>query len=1000
MPKGEGRVFCLSLVITLVILYQLSGTVKAEANKESQNSQFDFNLSLRKEGKFEEAIRGNHKNLDASETKRNPSLEMRSLEQLGFLYLNIGDIPKSINYFEKLKHVAKSSNDSKLLETAKTALDIFDFYNKGKRHRSEGEHGRAIEAFESAISLSKSIGSLEHELKCSRQLSLVYYDLGSFKEFFNLNDRVLTISRAIRHESEEARALNNIGLYYWKVFNYDRALKSFENALKIIIKKDTKADQSDILHNIGLIYSEVGEYRSAIHFLSEALKINNELFSTSSAVKDLIAIGITYRRMAISQNREDYFSKALDIYFQTIDALASLNDERTRVMALNSIGNIYSDLGRYPEALRYFQDSLAIAEAIADEEAVGMILNNIGIVYSSLGQYAVSTDYFQRAIDRGLQIGGGNILWEAYLEIANVYRKRGETGNAILNYKNSISIIEDIRSQIKLEELRASYLGTDKRLEAYHNLIDLLAERSRASNDAQALAETFEFLERGRARAFLDSLEVSKISVSRGVDPQLLNRERELMSDVSTLYTRLLTAGLTTDEKSGLSSQIRELENRIETLKTEIRAASPAYAGLKYPQILTLTEAKRLIDRRTICLSYSLGTDRSWGFALSRDGLAVFPLPSRLEIQRIVSDYLKIITDKDARGIEAGHELYRMLVAPGIAGLPYRIIVIPEDILFLLPFETLVTDVKGPRWLIEKTRISYVPSLSSLRGIKLAKEVREGRRSKDLLAFGDPELSLGESAQQSSAATEALTEIFPSLPFQVEALRFSRPEVEGIAASFNPRKTTLLFGRDATEDALKALPLNDYKVVHFATHSLIDDSNPARSSILLALDPDPAEDGLFQMREVFDLNLRADLVTLSGCRTGLGPFIRGEGIDSLSRAFFYAGASSVLMSLWAVDDEASAHLMTRIYAQLRSGRPLEEALRNAQLEMINSEQAAHPYYWGGFVATGVTNEAFFSDRWWREPIVSLFLLYCLIVLIIIIKIRQTIKRIANPRAVP
>ena len=978
MPRGEGRF--LYLFFALLLLTQLRGL--AEDKRDSLNNLFDSCLSLRKDGKFEDAIQENIKLLDSSKGGRNPRLEIGSLEQLGFLYLNIGDIPKSVDYFEKLKLAAKSSNDSKSLETAETALKIFDFYNKGKRYRSEGDQNPAIEAFESAISLSKSIGSLEHELKCSRQLSLVYYDSGSFKEFFNLNDRVLAFSRAIRHEAEEARALNNIGLYYWKIIDYYKALNSFEAALKIIEKQDKKADQSDILHNIGLIYSELGEYRSAIHFLSEALKINNELFSTSSAVKDLIAIGITYRRMAISQNKEDYFAKALDIYFQTIDALNSLNDERTKVRALNSIGNIYSDLGRFPEALRYFQDSLAMAESVADEEAVGMILNNIGIVYSSLGQYAVSTDYFQRAIDRGLQIGGGNILWEAYLEIANVYRKQGETDNAILNYKNSISIIEDIRSQIKLEDLRASYLGSDKRLEAYHSLIDLLAERGRTSGEAQVLEETFEFLERGRARAFLDSLEVSKISVSRGVAPQLLNRERELMSNVSTLYTRLLTAGLTSDERSEIAARIRELENRIEALKTEIRVASPAYAGLKYPQILSLAEARQLIDRRTVCLSYSLGADRSWGFALSRDDLEIFSLPSRMEIQREISDYLKIITDKDARGIEAGQEIYRMLVAPGIAKFPYRIIIIPEDILFLLPFETLVTDEQGPRWLIEKTRISYVPSLSSLRGIRLAKEAREGRRSKDLLALGDPELSLGGSGQQPTAATEALTDIFPSLPFQIEALRFSRPEVEGIAASFNSKKSTLLFGRDATEDALKTLPLADYKVIHFATHSLIDDANPARSSILLALDPDPAEDGLFQMREVFDLNLRADLVTLSGCRTGLGPFIRGEGIDSLSRAFFYAGASSVLMSLWAVDDEASAHLMTRIYAQLRSGRPLEDALRNAQLEMINSEQAAHPYYWGGFIVTGVTDEPLFSDQWPRVVIATILIIAGLVAVLI------------------
>jgi CHAT domain-containing protein len=591
-----------------------------------------------------------------------------------------------------------------------------------------------------------------------------------------------------------------------------------------------------------------------------------------------------------------------------------------------------------------------------------MILNNIGIVYSNLGRYQISTDHFQKAIDRGLEIGGGQILWEAYLEIANVYRKQGDIDSAILNYKNSIAVIEVIRSQIKLEELKASYLGTDKRLEAYQNLIDVLAERGLLENDPLLVEESFKYLERAKARAFLDSLEISKIQVSTGVPPQLLNRESELMSDISKLYTRLLTTGLAANEKNGIVIQIRELENRIEGLKAEIRAKSPAYAGLKYPQIATIAEARRLIDPGTVCISYSLGKSRSWGFALSRTALKAFSLPSRKDLQQRISDYLKIITDKDAQGFELGRGLYDMLVAPGVDRTLSRLVVIPDDVLFLLPFETLVLDVKGPCWLVENARISYAPSLSSLREIIQKQKSARGRRSMDLLALGSPEMGFDSASTETARASGVLAEIFPSLPFQVGKLRFSQAEVEGIASSFRPKKTTVLLGPKATEDALKSLPLSDYRILHFATHSLIDDANPARSSILLSLDQDPAEDGLFQMREVFETHLRADLVTLSGCRTGLGPFIRGEGIDNLSRAFFFAGASSVLMSLWAVDDEASSHLMGRAYAQLRSARSVEDALRIAQLEMIRSKETRHPYYWGGFVAMGLTDKPLYPDR--------------------------------------
>ena len=653
----------------------------------------------------------------------------------------------------------------------------------------------------------------------------------------------------------------------------------------------------------------------------------------------------------------------MENYFLALEALKIFKDKSTEIRVINSIGNIYSDQERLPDALKYFEDALAKAEALEDEEAIGMILNNIGIVYSNLGQYEVSTNYFQRAIDRGLEIRGGQILWEAYLEIANVYRKQGDIERAVINYKNSIAIIEDIRSQIKLEELKASYLGTDKRLEAYLSLIDLLAERGRMDNDPALIEESFQYLERAKARAFLDSIEISNIPLSQGVDARFLNRERELMSDSSRLYTRLLTAGLTADQKNEIVLKIKDLEDRLEGLKAEIRSASPAYAGLKYPRLATLAEARRLLDGRTACFSYSLGKVRSWVFVLTRKTLKAFPLPSRKDIQKKVSDYLNVITDKDARGFVLGRELFEMLVAPGLDANPARIVIVPDDVLFLLPFETLVTDVSGPRWLVERSRISYAPSLSSLREIVQKKKKRRGGWSKDLLAFGSPDFNLGETSQGTLQSPAAVATLFPSLAFQVGPLKFSRSEVEGVASSFKPKRTTLLMGGEATEDKLKSLPLADYRILHFATHGLIDDAQPARSSILLTVDRDPAEDGLLQMREIFNLALRADLVTLSGCRTGLGQFIRGEGIDNLSRAIFYAGASSVLMSLWAVDDEASSYLMSRFYVHLRSARSIEDALRRAQLEMIRSRETSHPYYWAGFIVTGTADQILYPHPW-------------------------------------
>jgi CHAT domain-containing protein len=220
-------------------------------------------------------------------------------------------------------------------------------------------------------------------------------------------------------------------------------------------------------------------------------------------------------------------------------------------------------------------------------------------------------------------------------------------------------------------------------------------------------------------------------------------------------------------------------------------------------------------------------------------------------------------------------------------------------------------------------------------------------------------------------------------------LKYSGLETEKIAALFKPGRREVFERDQASEEVLKKQDLADFKIIHFATHAIIDDKKPARSAIVLALDQDPAEDGLLQMREVFNLKLNAELVTLSACQTGLGQLIRGEGIEGLSRAFFYAGASSVLLSVWAINDQASYQLLERFYFHLRSSDTIMDALRKAKLDLIDSGVLSHPYYWGGFIVTGEADRIVFPRRMNKWIIVTLSLCAGLAILILIMNYDKT-----------
>ena len=319
-----------------------------------------------------------------------------------------------------------------------------------------------------------------------------------------------------------------------------------------------------------------------------------------------------------------------------------------------------------------------------------------------------------------------------------------------------------------------------------------------------------------------------------------------------------------------------------------------------------------------------------------------------------------------------GYELFRELVSPGLSPGYKNIVIIPDDILHLLPFETLIIHPEERDWLIKEYSIAYIPSFSSLR--ELAQRKHNGRKpTKDILVFGDPFYGPTEEDSIGSNPQDAFQDFYTNAALKFSRLKYSSFEINKIISLFKPAKRESFRRESASEDQLKAQDLADYKILHFATHGLIDDNKPARSSIILSLDEDPTEDGLLQMREVFNLKMNSDLVTLSACQTGLGRFIRGEGIEGLSRAFFYAGASSVLMSLWAVNDEATYQLMERFYYHLRSSETLSDALQDAKVELIESGVLSHPYYWAGFILTGRTDKAVFprkSNLWlfWASPL--------------------------------
>lgn len=946
MKSGARRIF--------IFIYIIIPIIPIFSNPNNLNHINDLFNS----GQFESAEQLIQSYLNSS---LDSITRLELLLKLSLINWNRGKLEEYQKNTQTALKLAKEIKADRFVVVAENYLKILALYNKGKALTSEGLLQDSILAFNEAIKISQIINSLHHELKCRRLLSITYWHLKDYSNFLNENRYALNLAKKLNHKREECRCLNNIGLALWKLDNYSEALNSFLSALQIARTTGNLQDESDILSNIAPVYRDIGNFDLALEYIKASLEIDEKMSNKRGIWANKINMGSVLRQKYIATGDKRFLRESINIYNSILKNEPN-TDSDIKFKILNNLASAFNDLGDFYSSLKYLNDGLKILNQLKDQEEESIIFKNIGTVNYNLGNYEQAIEFYKKSLDLAIRLRNGNLLWEAYLELGNAYNKKDELNSAIQNYKNSIDIIENIRSKLSLEEYKAGFLGSDKRLDSYYNLIDLLIKLNETEKDKNTLDEIFYYLERAKARAFLDSIELSKIPLDNAVDQKLRYREIEIMNEISTLYTKLLNPELSEDKKRQILQRIDSIEQELESLKREMRANNPAYANLQYPQFVTLKQAqKTLIPKNTLVIAYLLSPEACYAFAITHKNFKIISLPPREEIKEKVRTYLNKISDPGSADFVSGYELFSQLIEPGLMPGIKRLIIIPDDLLHFLPFETLqMKDKENYKWLIEKYSISYAPSLTSIKEIKERKKRNGARPKKFLFAVGNPTFEVNGNGSNSS--TQIILKSFyePGFDLVLDRLQFSQQEVEKIGAYFPSKKKEILISDEATEERIKRSNLSQYGLIHLATHCIIDDKKPARSSIILRLDQDPQEDGFLQVREVFNLKLKADLVTLSACQTGFGTLIRGEGIEGLNRAFFYAGASALIMSLWSVNDQATSQFMDRFYYHLKSKKPIEIALQKAKLELIDSKILSHPYYWAAFIANGDTYRTIFK----------------------------------------
>jgi CHAT domain-containing protein len=464
--------------------------------------------------------------------------------------------------------------------------------------------------------------------------------------------------------------------------------------------------------------------------------------------------------------------------------------------------------------------------------------------------------------------------------------------------------------------------------------------------------EAFNLAERWRARSLAEMIYESRDDLRKELPEDLQRREEVLSASVTKIQRDLFRPGLSAAREQELKRRLTKVERDFDLLRVELRNAGSRYAVGRYAETLDATAIRQhLLDADTALIEYALGADQSHAWVLTRAGVRSISLARRADVEARVSAYRKLLAERVtalsvnsalARLDAESRNLHRLLIAPIEAALAgkKRLIIVPDGVLAYLPFETL----QGATRLLERFSISYAPSASTLAAIR-QRGLRKAPPTRNLLAFADPIVASASTVAQAWERERAMA---------LTPLPNTRTEVSAIRSLFNAASTQVHLGADAQEQSLKSEQLESFRYLHFAAHGYFDEEEPARSGIVLSQAGDSSSDGLLQAPEIMRLRLNADLVTLSACQSGLGRVLAGEGVLGLTRAFLYAGAQSVVVSLWNVNDVATAELMKHLYTNLRAGQPRDQALRQAKLTLMKTPNSPwkHPYFWAPFIFIG------------------------------------------------
>lgn len=817
------------------------------------------------------------------------------------------------------------------------------------------------------------------------------YDIQALQGFQQLAN-----SKQLDDPDRLAGAFNGVAMVSAKLGQWDKASQYYEDALKV--EKTTAAARAKILNNRAEFYSFLGDFPNATKSLDEAKALLESLTPPEPDTQSSILFQRAQINLATGK-----VDDAVAVLQQARDLKQNLPK---RAYVLTALGEAYSRQGKLDEARKAYQEALDTQIKIGDQRGQALTHQKMGETLARAGDRPAAAKQYESALS----------LWKAVIDLrgeaatlnsmALLDRDQNNLAQALRASERATQILESLRSNVSSHQLRTLYLASH---ENYYELnIDLKMTSGGTDRSPESVAAALEASEKSRARSLLDTLAEDR-TLWNNNNNELVRSDRELERRLRAKFeaqTVLLSTKHKDSEAKAISEEISDLMKQQDDLRARMRSSNPKFLELRQPRLLTPLEIQKQLDDDTLLIEFALGDKRSYVWVVSPSSIKGVDLPSRDRIEPIAQRLTEALTaanrevkettpERRARLIQAEKDyaeavavLSKLVIDPIAPQLgKKRLVVVADGALQLVPFGALRV---GEAQLIAEHEIISLPSASVLAQQRLeladrkpapraiavladpvfdAEDIRVAQARKESKA--GPKLtanlrkeqstdSLGSNSSKPSTqdATFAAARRDVGLDGKLPRLLFSRQEARSIMQVAPAGQSMSALDFKASRETAFGPELSKYRIVHFATHGVLDMEHPELSGIALSMiDANGTpQDGHLRLYDIYNLHLSADLVVLSACQTGIGKQIKGEGLIALTRGFMYAGAKSVVASLWKVDDAATSALMAEFYHQMFINKlKPAAALRAAQIKLSQEPRWRSPYYWAGFFLQGDWN---------------------------------------------